>query len=56
MREKRLTISILTLVESIVVEETKEWPSRLGTIYRNQNDKGKWTEYKLTEYKLLTQF
>ncbi|MBI2010124.1 MAG: SRPBCC family protein [Candidatus Chisholmbacteria bacterium] len=38
-------------VESIVEEKTNEWPTRLGTIYRNRNKQGVWTEYKVTKFK-----
>jgi hypothetical protein len=37
-------------VDSIVTEQTNEWPARLGTIYRNQNTDGKWREFKVTVY------
>ncbi len=37
-------------VPSIVKEERNEEPTRLGTIYRNQNKEGKWNEYKITEF------
>jgi hypothetical protein len=32
-------------IKNIEVEVTSEWPIRLGTIYRNRNKNGKWTEY-----------
>lgn len=37
-------------VPSIVKEERSEEPTKLGTIYRNQNKEGKWNHYKITEF------
>lgn len=35
-------------VESIVTEQTNEWPVKLGAIYRSQNRAGEWAELELT--------
>jgi uncharacterized protein YndB with AHSA1/START domain len=37
-------------VESIVVEETNEWPVRLGTIYKNQRKNGESNEMVVTAF------
>lgn len=37
-------------VDSIVSEKTNEWPSKLGTIYRNQNPAGQWRTYEMTAF------
>lgn len=38
-------------VHSIVIEEVNELPTRIGTIYRNKNKHGIWSEYKVTKLK-----
>jgi uncharacterized protein YndB with AHSA1/START domain len=38
-------------IDFITVEETNEWPSKQGTIYRNRGkDDTEWSELELTEY------
>lgn len=37
-------------IGGIVVEETNEWPSKLGTIYRNKGQGDGWNEYEMTEF------
>ena len=37
-------------IDTIVVEETNEWPPKIGTIYRNKSSDGKWREFELTAF------
>ena len=35
-------------VETIIEEETSEWPIKVGTVYRNRGSEGPWTEYHVS--------
>ena len=37
-------------INSLVQEETNEYPIRVGTEYKNLNKQGKWTEYKVVQF------
>ncbi len=37
-------------VEGIVKEQTNESPAKLGTIYKNQDRDGNWSEFEITDY------
>lgn len=37
-------------VESFVHEQTNESSTKVGTIYKSQNQKGEWSEFTITEF------
>lgn len=37
-------------VDTIVYEESNEWPIKAGSVYRNKNKQGKWSEYDITSF------
>jgi hypothetical protein len=36
-------------IDDIKKEETNEWPIKIGSVYRNIDGSGKWTEYTLMD-------
>ncbi len=38
-------------VDSVAVEQTNEWPVKVGTVYRSQNQAGEWFQLELTDYR-----
>jgi len=37
-------------IGGITMEQRNESPTKLGTIYKNQNSKGTWKEYEITKF------
>lgn len=38
-------------IENIEIEKTSEWPIKIGTIYRNKNKDGEWSQYQVIALK-----
>lgn len=43
-------------IDSIAEEQTNETPTKLGTVYKNQDSDGMWSEYEITAYEPGTMF
>lgn len=43
-------------VNSIVEEQTNEWPIKNGSVYRNKNREGVWNEYVVSDFIQNKQF
>ena len=43
-------------IDGIVREQSSETPTKLGTVYKNQGQDGKWSEYEITAYEPGTMF
>lgn len=38
-------------IESIITEQTNDWPIKKGSIYKNKNRDGDWSEYIVSDFK-----
>jgi hypothetical protein len=37
-------------IDTILYEETNEWPVKLGTIFKNKNNQNIWSSYEVTKF------
>ncbi|MCH8741775.1 SRPBCC family protein [Patescibacteria group bacterium] len=38
-------------IDSVISEQVNEWPAKQGSIYRNQDKDGNWSEYTVAEFR-----
>jgi uncharacterized protein YndB with AHSA1/START domain len=43
-------------VEPVTLEQTNEWPVKVGSVYRSQNRAGEWSELTVTELEVNAVF